>query len=85
MGENFEDMEAGHHGGDAGGDPRVARLAACYYVTASLGIAALYVLATYATGATAVGRWGGALWVLLLSFIITMPLLTSYAKRRAKS
>ena len=30
-------------------------------------------------------RFGGAAWVLLLSFIITMPLVTSAVKRRMKA
>lgn len=31
-----------------------------------------------------VARYGGAIWVFLLSMIVTMPLVTSYFKRRYK-
>jgi hypothetical protein len=41
--------------------------------------------ATLAGTYTDVARFGGAAWALLLSFFITMPLVTSAVKRRMKA
>ncbi|HHW43434.1 MAG TPA: hypothetical protein GXX25_06420 [Desulfotomaculum sp.] len=61
-----------------------ARLSKLMYTGISLAAALLFLLATYATGRTypPVARTGGALWVFILSMIITMPLVIPYVNRR---
>lgn len=54
---------------------------------ASTGISALAAAAFYGGaqvkgGYPAVAVYGGALWVFLLSMIVTMPLVTAWIKRR---
>ncbi len=51
-------------------------------VTASL---LFFVVASWRGGYTDVARFGGAAWILLLSFIVTMPLVTSAVKRHFKA
>ena len=67
-------------------DRRIALISAFTYCTISLSTSALFFgIATLAGTYSDVARFGGAAWVLLLSFIITMPLVTSAAKRRMKA
>ncbi|BDG61146.1 hypothetical protein [Caldinitratiruptor microaerophilus] len=54
--------------------------AALIYGGISLGLAALFVLLTWSPEYTPVARWGGAVWVLLLSLIVTMPLVIPLVK-----
>lgn len=49
----------------------------------SLAIAAAFFVAAGATGSPPVARYGGALWVFLLSLLITLPLVTPVLRRRA--
>jgi len=53
---------------------------ALIYCGISLGLAVLFVLLTWSDHYTAVARWGGAVWVLLLSLIITMPVVIPMVK-----
>ena len=67
-------------------ESRLARQSALTYVTISLGVAtAFFVAATLKGGYTEVARFGGALWVLVLGLIVTMPLVTSWYKNRQKA
>ena len=50
-------------------------------ITASL---LLFIVSTFVGKYNDVARFGGAFWVLLLSFIVTMPLVTSAVKKRLK-
>jgi hypothetical protein len=69
----------------AAGD-RVGRLSAMAYTGTSLAIALGFVgAATIKGGYTDVARLGGAVWVFLLSMIVTMPLLTSWVRKRVGS
>jgi hypothetical protein len=62
---------------------RPAAVSAAIYTTISLAAAAAFFVATTVTGDyTWVARIGGAGWVLLLSFIISMPTVTPWVKRR---
>ena len=65
---------------------RVAVTSAVIYTAVSLIISLLfYSTATLVGTYTAVARFGGAAWVLLLSFIISMPLVISFVKKRMKA
>lgn len=57
---------------------------ALIYCGISLGLAALFVLLTWSDRYTAVARWGGAVWVLLLSLIITMPVVIPMVKGESR-
>lgn len=61
-----------------------SRLSAFIYTGISLGAAAVFLAATYATGVPypPVARYGGAVWVFLLSMIIAMPIVIPYVKRK---
>jgi len=51
----------------------------------SLGLAVAFFLAASLIGSFAeVARIGGAIWVFVLSMIVTMPLVTSWYKKRAR-
>jgi len=67
-------------------DKGVARQSARRYVPISLGIGILfYALASLTGDYTAVARIGGAVWVTVLSFIVSMPIITARVKRRHSS
>ncbi len=66
-------------------DRRVGRLSALTYTAVSLIVAlAFFALATARGGYTDVARLGGAVWVFLLSMIVSMPLVTGWYKRRGR-
>ncbi|HET7009458.1 MAG TPA: hypothetical protein VFI11_01680 [Anaerolineales bacterium] len=66
-------------------DTDVARRSARMYVPLSLGAGlAFYLAATFVGGNGLVARLGGATWVTLLSFIVSMPIVTSRVKTRAR-
>ena len=64
-----------------------ARLSALIYTAISLTAAALFLLATFATGTAypPVVRVGGAVWVFILSMIITMPLVIPRLNKRRRT
>lgn len=65
---------------------KIALTSAMIYVSISVVAALLFfLLATLAGSYTDVARFGGAIWVMLLSFIVTMPLVISSVKRRMKA
>ncbi len=67
-------------------DRRIAMTSAAIYAAISVMASVLFLIAATAAGKyTDVARLGGAAWVLLLSFIVTMPLVTSAVKRRMKA
>ena len=64
-------------------DKEVARRSALIYLPISIGIALLFLLAAgLAGGYPPVARIGGAVWVGLLSLIVSMPVVTSRVKQR---
>ena len=66
-------------------DRKIAATSALIYGTISITAALLFFLAaTYVGTYTDVARFGGAAWVMLLSFIVTMPLVISFVKKRMK-
>jgi len=67
-------------------DQSIARRSARRYVPISLAVGILfYTFASLTGDYTLVARIGGAVWVTLLSFIVSTPLITARLKRRQKS
>ncbi|WP_376791202.1 hypothetical protein [Thermoflexus sp.] len=63
----------------------IARRSAITYTAISLLAALLFFgAATWKGGYSEVARWGGAAWVFLLSMIVTMPLVTTYYRKRGR-
>jgi hypothetical protein len=60
----------------------VARQSALIYLPISLGAALLFLLAASLGDYPTVARLGGAVWVGLLSLIVSMPLVTDRVKRK---
>lgn len=59
----------------------IRRRSAITYTVVSLAIALIFLVAATLGGYDAVARFGGAIWVFMLSMIVTMPLITSRLKR----
>jgi len=65
---------------------RAAFWSALTYTAISLALAlGFFALATGLGRYPTVARYGGAIWVFLLSMIVAMPLVTSYFKRHYKA
>lgn len=61
----------------------VARTSALIYLPISIGAALLFLLAATSTGSyPLVARMGGAVWVGLLSLIVSMPVVIGRVKKR---
>jgi hypothetical protein len=66
-------------------DGQVASQSALVYVPLSLTLALLFWMAATLLGDYPnVARIGGAVWIGLLSLIVSMPIVTSYFKKRAR-
>jgi hypothetical protein len=66
-------------------DRKIGITSAAIYTALSVTTSTLFFVAATLAGKYAdVARIGGAVWVLLLSFIVTMPIVTSAVKRRMK-
>lgn len=64
---------------------KIARVSALCYTAISLGVVGLFLgLAWTIGGYPSAAMYGGAVWSFILSMIVTMPLVTSYFKGRAK-
>ncbi|MDO9066432.1 MAG: hypothetical protein Q7U96_05045 [Chloroflexota bacterium] len=62
---------------------RVAARSAVAYMTISLTASLAFLSAATLAGTyNDVGRFGGAVWVFLLTIIVSMPLVTSWFKKR---
>lgn len=61
------------------------RLSARVCALTSLTIAAIFFAAARTAGSPPVAQYGGALWMFLLSLLITLPLVTPMLRRRAGS
>ncbi len=67
-------------------DRKIARTSVAVYTAISVTASVLFFIAATLTGRyTDVVRIGGAIWVLLLTFIVTMPIVTSQVKKRMKA
>lgn len=65
-------------------EQKVARKSAFVYLPITLGAALLFWLAASLGDYPLVARIGGAVWVWLLSLIVTMPLVTARIKRQLR-
>jgi hypothetical protein len=64
-------------------DRKIGITSAAIYSVISISASILFfIVSTVAGKYNEVARYGGAFWVLLLSFIVTMPLVTSAVKKR---
>ncbi len=64
-------------------EKEIARKSALFYLPISLGAALLFLLAaSLAGGYPLVARAGGAVWIGLLSLIVSMPVVTARVKKR---
>lgn len=67
-------------------DRKIGITSAVTYSVISITSSILFFTAATLAGKYAdTARFGGAAWVLLLSFIVTMPLVTSFVKKRMKA
>ena len=67
-------------------DQGIARGSARIYLPISLGAALLFLTAASLMGDyTPVARIGGAVWVGILSLIVSMPLVTARVKKRIQA
>ncbi len=66
-------------------EKEVARKSALIYLPIAIGAALLFLLAaSLAGGYPPVAKIGGAMWVGLLSLIVSMPLVTSRVKKMGR-
>jgi hypothetical protein len=61
----------------------IGLISALIYLPVSLSAGLLFFVAAVIGGYNLVARIGGAVWVLLLVLIITMPLITAAVKKRS--
>lgn len=62
---------------------RMAGLSALCYTAISLAVVALFLALTRLTAEyPPAAVWGGAVWVFILSMIVTMPVVTARLKKR---
>jgi hypothetical protein len=63
----------------------VARKSALIYLPIAFGVALLFLLAASLLGEyPTVAKIGGAVWIALLSLIVSMPIVTSRVKKRLR-
>ena len=66
-------------------EKEVARKSALIYLPISIGVALLFLLAASLVGGyPPVAKIGGAVWVGLLSLIVSMPIVTSQVKKTGR-
>ena len=67
-------------------DQEIARRSAGIYLPISITAALLFLIAASVTGDyPTVARAGGAVWVGMLSLIVSMPLVTARVKKRIQA
>ena len=65
-------------------DNSITRLSAVYYTGTSLGMAVVFWILTQIVGGYPTAAIvGGAVWVFILSMIVSMPLYTGHFKRKS--
>ncbi|KKM11287.1 hypothetical protein SY88_09475 [Clostridiales bacterium PH28_bin88] len=62
-------------------EQKAARASAAVYTGLSLVLVAIFLLLTPGQEYTPVARYGGAVWVFILSMIIFMPIVIPYVKK----
>lgn len=63
-------------------ETRIATIGALWYTGISAVLAAVFFLVTGLGQYDLVARYGGAIWVFILSMIITMPVVIPWIKKR---
>ncbi len=63
-------------------EQKVARVSAAWYLGISAGMALVFFIITTVGKYPAMARYGGALWVFLLTIIITMPVVIPKIKKK---
>ena len=64
-------------------ESEIARRSALIYISITLGVVILFLLATTVIGGyPLVAQIGGAVWIGLLMMIVTMPLVSGEVKKR---
>lgn len=65
-------------------EAKAARMSALVYTSISVGLALLFLMATYLNGREypPVARIGGMVWVFILAMIISMPIVIPAIKKR---
>ena len=64
-------------------EKQIARKSAAIYLPISLGAALLFLVAASLTGDyPIIARLGGTVWIALLSFIVSMPIVISRVKKQ---
>lgn len=63
-------------------EKKIATISAVWYTGISLGLALAFYLATGGGKYDAVARYGGAVWVFILSMIILMPAIIPWIKKK---
>ncbi len=67
-------------------DTQVSRRSAMIYLPVAMGVALAFLLAANLVGNyPLVAKIGGTVWVGLLSLIVSMPIVTSYVKRKSQN
>jgi hypothetical protein len=67
-------------------ETHVSRRSVMIYMPVSMGAALAFLLAASLVGSyPLVAKIGGTVWVGLLSLIVSMPIVTSYVKRKFQS
>lgn len=63
-------------------ESRIARISAAWYLAVSGGLALIFFMITTFNNYPAVARYGGAIWVFILTMIITMPIVIPLVKKK---
>lgn len=63
-------------------EAKIARISAFIYTGVSFAAAIIFLLVTWRGDYTQVERFGGAIWIFILSMIILMPVVIPFIKKK---
>jgi len=63
---------------------KIVRVSAAWYLGISLGLSLIFFVITTVRNYPPVARYGGAIWVFILTMIITMPLVIPWIKKKCE-
>jgi len=63
-------------------ESKIASISAVWYTGISAALALAFYLATGGGRYDVAARYGGAIWIFILTMIITMPVVISWIKKR---
>ncbi|MHB9094589.1 MAG: hypothetical protein ACYC21_07935 [Eubacteriales bacterium] len=61
---------------------KIARISAVWYLGISAGLSLVFYIITTMKGYPLMARYGGAIWVFILTVIITMPFIIPWIKKK---